>query len=829
MLESSAFSIHLAIERHPVTVAPQTSVGETILLMSQAKASCVVVVEDRTPVGIFTERDLVKLTARCAAKDRVPFLERFGSVAIADVMSQKPIALEETSLDDLRSVLNLLRQYQIRHLPIVNREGDLVGIVTHQSIRDTIQPADWMRLRRVKEVMGDRVITSPETATVNDLARLMYEARVSCIAIARPVKSDDRTDSPKLEDVEAAVIPLGIVTERDILQFHALGLDARSLHAAQVMSNPLLQVQPTDSLWAAHQLMNRHRIRRLVVTDERGYLCGIITQTSLLQGWAPMEMTDALSALQRLVEERTSELQQANTQLRREIQDRKQTEEALRISQARLAGILNIADDAIVSVDEHQCIQLFNQGAEKIFGYRASEAIGQPLDLLLPEAVRAIHRQHVNQFRHSPDVARQMGSRAEVLGRRKDGSEFAAEASISKLQVGSEKLLTVILRDITDRKQAQAALQLQLDRERLMGAMRDRIRQSLNLDEILNTTVAEVRQFLVTDRVIVYQFNPDWSGQVVVESVSADWLPILGFNIHDPCFGEEYAQLYAKGRVRAIPDIFEAPLSQCHRNLLKQFQVKGNLVVPILQTETTVQMPDLRSRILSPGESNNNRLWGLLIAHHCRSPRQWQDWEVDFLTALGTQVAIAIQQSTLFEQLQAANQQLRRLATLDGLTQVANRRRFDEYLDRQWRHMARDRHPLSLILCDIDCFKLYNDTYGHQAGDECLQSVAATLTECVKRPCDLVARYGGEEFAVILPETDTEGARNVAERIRRSIFELSIPNHNSYVSPYVTMSVGVATTTPEPDSSWSELIALADKALYASKHKGRNRSIAMVL
>jgi diguanylate cyclase (GGDEF)-like protein/PAS domain S-box-containing protein len=632
-----------------------------------------------------------------------------------------------------------------------------------------------------------------------------------------------------LGDVEAPVIPLGIVTERDILQFHALGLDARSLHAAQVMSSPLLQVQPTDSLWSAHQLMNRHRIRRLVVTDERGCLCGIITQTSLLQGWAPMEMTDALSALQRLVEERTSELQQANTQLRREIQDRKQTEEALRISQARLAGILNIADDAIVSVDEHQCIQLFNQGAEKIFGYSASETIGQPLDLLLPESVRAIHRQHVNQFRHSPDVARQMGSRTEVLGRRKDGSEFPAEASISKLQVGSEKLLTVILRDITDRKQAQAALQLQLDRERLMGAMRDRIRQSLNLDEILNTTVAEVRQFLVTDRVIVYQFNPDWSGQVVVESVSADWLPILGLNIHDPCFGEEYAQLYAKGRVRAIPDIFEAPLSQCHRNLLKQFQVKGNLVVPILQTETTVQMPDLRSRILSPGESNHNRLWGLLIAHHCCSPRQWQDWEVDFLTALGTQVAIAIQQSTLFEQLQAANQQLRRLATLDGLTQVANRRRFDEYLDRQWQQMARDRHPLSLVLCDIDCFKLYNDTYGHQAGDECLQSVAATLTECVKRPCDLVARYGGEEFAVILPDTDPEGARNVAERIRRTIFELSIPNRNSYVNPYVTMSVGVATTTPEPHSSWSELIAFADKALYAAKNQGRNRAIAMVL
>ncbi|HAX87738.1 MAG TPA: diguanylate cyclase response regulator [Cyanobacteria bacterium UBA11370] len=175
--------------------------------------------------------------------------------------------------------------------------------------------------------------------------------------------------------------------------------------------------------------------------------------------------------------------------------------------------------------------------------------------------------------------------------------------------------------------------------------------------------------------------------------------------------------------------------------------------------------------------------------------------------------------------LQKANQQLKRLATIDGLTQIANRRRFDDYLAQSWRLSMREKWPLSLLLCDVDFFKLYNDTKGHQGGDECLYQVAQSLSRVVKRPADLVARYGGEEFAVILPNTPAEGALQVAQFIRLSIRELAIVHPQSPISQYVTLSLGVATIVPCLDSSPELLITAADQALYQAKKLGRDRAV----
>jgi diguanylate cyclase (GGDEF)-like protein len=215
-----------------------------------------------------------------------------------------------------------------------------------------------------------------------------------------------------------------------------------------------------------------------------------------------------------------------------------------------------------------------------------------------------------------------------------------------------------------------------------------------------------------------------------------------------------------------------------------------------------------------------------LIAHHCSEPRQWQPLEIDLLKSLATQVAIAIQQSSLFEQLEAANQELQRLACIDGLTQVANRRRFDEYLDVEWRRLAREQRPLSLILGDVDYFKVYNDTYGHLAGDLCLQQIGSVLRQTLRRPADLVARYGGEEFAIILPNTEPRGAVIVAEAIREGIRGLEMPHAKSPVSQYVTLSLGVASFIPTPNASPAQLIAAADEALYQAKAEGRDRAVA---
>ncbi|RMF21285.1 MAG: diguanylate cyclase, partial [Cyanobacteria bacterium J083] len=145
-----------------------------------------------------------------------------------------------------------------------------------------------------------------------------------------------------------------------------------------------------------------------------------------------------------------------------------------------------------------------------------------------------------------------------------------------------------------------------------------------------------------------------------------------------------------------------------------------------------------------------------------------------------------------------ANQKLQKLATIDGLTQIPNRRRFDDYLQEEWQRNQRYQIPLSLIMCDVDYFKQYNDHYKHRAGDKCLQKIAQALQNSVKRSSDLAARYGGEEFACILGNTDTQGATKVAYRIQQTIKQLQIPHAYSQVSNYVTISMGIATMIPTP-------------------------------
>ncbi|CAA7617683.1 diguanylate cyclase [Magnetospirillum sp. SS-4] len=170
-----------------------------------------------------------------------------------------------------------------------------------------------------------------------------------------------------------------------------------------------------------------------------------------------------------------------------------------------------------------------------------------------------------------------------------------------------------------------------------------------------------------------------------------------------------------------------------------------------------------------------------------------------------------------------AQMALHSLAVRDGLTGLANRRSFDERLEADWLHSMREGAPLSLLLVDVDHFKLYNDTYGHQKGDSCLKAVAGALDRQVFRPADLAARYGGEEFAVIMPTTDEDGARHVAERLREAVFELNLPHSASQTADRVTLSVGIASVVPVEGMTPQELIEAADAALYRAKHRGRNR------
>lgn len=176
-------------------------------------------------------------------------------------------------------------------------------------------------------------------------------------------------------------------------------------------------------------------------------------------------------------------------------------------------------------------------------------------------------------------------------------------------------------------------------------------------------------------------------------------------------------------------------------------------------------------------------------------------------------------------ELEHSNTELQKLTCLDGLTGIANRRRFDEFVDNECLRSARDNTILSLILLDIDFFKPYNDNYGHLAGDGCLRQVASALSEVVHRPADLVARYGGEEFVVVLPNTDIDGAIKLADVLCKKIRSLNIPHAYSEVAEHLTISLGITSRVACESSSPTDLIALADEALYQAKESGRDRYI----
>ncbi|MFZ3132018.1 MAG: diguanylate cyclase [Desulfosporosinus sp.] len=174
-------------------------------------------------------------------------------------------------------------------------------------------------------------------------------------------------------------------------------------------------------------------------------------------------------------------------------------------------------------------------------------------------------------------------------------------------------------------------------------------------------------------------------------------------------------------------------------------------------------------------------------------------------------------------ELKEVNCHLESISALDGLTGIPNRRTFDQFIEMSWKNAIREQQPLSLIMADIDYFKLYNDNYGHLQGDDCLILVAKSLVSCIKRSNDIVARYGGEEFIALLPNTDKEGASLVAERMRKSIEKLAIKHHRSKVAHCVTISLGVAEIIPQPFESIADFINIADNALYMAKHEGRNK------
>ena len=242
---------------------------------------------------------------------------------------------------------------------------------------------------------------------------------------------------------------------------------------------------------------------------------------------------------------------------------------------------------------------------------------------------------------------------------------------------------------------------------------------------------------------------------------------------------------------------------QCARHIRKNCQ-QGNLWVPIIFLSAEVTDDAIVKGIDSGGDD------------YLLKPIT--------LKVLSAKLRAMARIANMRKELEDASAHLKRLSLVDGLTQLYNRRHFDEALELEWSRSNRSQAPLSLIICDIDHFKAFNDNYGHVAGDDALVKASKTIIETLKRPSDMPARYGGEEFVVILPDTPTVGAMIVAEKLRTAINTLTIPHAFSNAANIVTMSIGVSTYYPsQTKASYVELVKSADRGLYRAKKNGRNR------
>jgi PAS domain S-box-containing protein len=412
-------SLGSIVDRQPLIVAPELSLVDVISLMSQAKGhtcllsnpsstpnqnaleisasarhSSVLTIADNRLVGIFTERDLVKLTASQIDLQRV---------TVGDVMTRNPITLELSENHTVMTALSMFQQHQIRHLPILDDRQQLIGIVTPEHIRQVLQPINLLKFKSVSEGMTSDVIQALPTATVLEIAQMMSEQNIGSIVIV------DGQEQPK---------PVGIITERDILQFQAFELDLDQLLVEAVMSSPLFCLQPTASLWTAQQIMQTKNIRRLVITNDRGELAGILTQSNLLQLLDPLEMLAMVESLQSQLIDRATELEDTNRELQAEVTRREHVEAALRrasqtleervlerTAESRLLteelhhrsveqqscdvaleasqqGISDFIENALIGmhwVDIHGDLVWVNQAELDMFGYDRSQYIGQPL------------------------------------------------------------------------------------------------------------------------------------------------------------------------------------------------------------------------------------------------------------------------------------------------------------------------------------------------------------------------------------------------------------------------------------------------------------------
>lgn len=775
--------LNAAIIRNPLVVSPETTVMEAIhrmsdlrsqceiqleqlssqekLLHTNVRSSCVLVVENEQIVGIMTERDVVRLSAEGQPLDILP---------IREVMTQPVSTLRESAFTDLFVAVNLIQQKHVRHLPIVDDQDRLVGIITHESL--DLYNLTAVLEQKVLSLEAEKIallenrnlaLEKQQALTYQQLQAELKERQKAELALIELNRSLGAKIVERTEALQASKAKLHAVIEAIPDMLLRINRNGECLeyinnsdyqdnfapieyHISEVLPPDLCQRQigaidqalTTGQLQIyEHQLYDKfnrlvfEEVRIVPIWEDEAMVI-IRDQTNQKQTQAELKVSEARfrgifdanvvgmlfvnlqgdileanDCFLDLIGYSRSDLQGqelhwtkmippeylpidlhtiANAKLNGviepwekvyyhksghpvyvliglamlsdeecvcvivDISDLKRTEKEL---QQKLAAIES-AIDGIAILENDKYIYM-NKAHAAIFGYaNVDELLGKNWRILYSPS--ELERLGNEVF---PMLGRDKSWIGEVIAIRKDGSTFDEGLSLS---ITSDGLLICVCRDISDRKQASQIIKQQAQQETLLREITQRIRRSLDLQTIFDTACQEIRQLLKADRVGIFRFDLGSGyndGEFVAEAAVPALLSVLGNPIHDHCFGENYAQNYREGKSSVINDIYNHGLNPCYIKVLAQFQIHANLVIPLLCGE---------------------KLWGLLCVHQCDRPRQWQKFEINLTQQIAIQLAIAIQQASLYQQVEnellerkqkeaEIERQLRRQQAMANITQ----------------------------------------------------------------------------------------------------------------------------------------------------------------
>jgi diguanylate cyclase (GGDEF)-like protein/PAS domain S-box-containing protein len=582
--------------------------------------------------------------------------------------------------------------------------------------------------------------------------------------------------------------------------------------------------------------------------------------------------------VERLVEARTGELAQANTNLENEIAEKRRVEEALRKSEALFRAVVEKSSEVLLLTDAEGEILYVSPSVTEGFGYDPSDVIGKEVRAFVHVEDLSLISEAVSWVRQTPGRSKNLTVRV----RHEDGSwrwvEITIRNLLSEPGVGA---VVANMRDITDRRTAQDAL------EESENKFKDLVEKAIvgvylvqdGVFRYANSKCAEIHgyadpqemdgldirgTFLPEDLPPVEK-TEEWvhgegqtqSRQFRIVRKDGEVRHVETFGRHTLYRGKQAvigmiiditdrknagdALLWKTTFLEALVHSSQDGILVLHSRMQKVAQNQRLLELWNMPADVAgAEDPEQCLNFLMASTKNPEEFYKKLI-HLYNHPHDTVRGEFElkngtFVEAfsypvLGKESVEQYGRIWMFRDITEIRRywdMLENLSTTDGLTGISNRRRFDEFLEREWRRSMREYSNLSLLIVDIDYFKEFNDRYGHLAGDDCLKQVAATLGGTMRRASDLVARYGGDEFTCVLPGTGEQRAVKVAQRIADEVAGLSIPHESSSVAGHVTVSIGVATEVPEKGREYSDLISRADRCLYAAKDQGRNRVVALL-